>query len=183
MPDPGGEYCPFYCEENVWRRARARARPTDEVLVISNPTRTVLLFGQRAGDPTRGYAVVWDYHVILLDPVADRAEGGRVHDVDCIAGPQLPLSTYLAFTFPVPLDEQFAPRFRVVAAPDFVATLVSDRGHMRDERGAFTMPPPSWPPPGEGAPNLFDFVDVTGPGPGDVIDLSALRARVGGPHE
>jgi hypothetical protein len=157
----GPQYQPYYCEENVWWCVKARG---GHALFISNAARQVAMLHQRAAPV--GELVVWDYHVVAL-------VDGEVHDPDTRLAMPLGLASYLAASFPPGWP---APRFRVVAAAEFIAIFSTDRSHMRDRHGAFTQPPPPWEPPR--APghdmNLMRFVDMSDDVAGEVLDAAAL---------
>jgi hypothetical protein len=179
------KYQPYWCEENVWWLCHDLARddPAPEggrvgevpiqhwALFITNERKSCALRHQRAGDP-----VVWDYHVVL---VVERGVA-EVWDLDTLLGLPLPLHDYLAATF-VPVPEVFAPRFRLVAAADYLARFHTDRSHMRTPSGGWQKPPPSWPAPTTaGPPNQTRYWDVTDTGCGSWVSLAELRARFGG---
>ena len=169
-------YTPFYCEENIWWLAQdprfaAQAR---DVVFVSNAQRTVAVFAQRAGrGPARG--IVWDYHVVL---VVRGATGAEVWDLDCIHGAPLPARRWLDVSFPYALPPELAPRFRIVAADELVATFSSDRGHMKTRGGRWRAAPPAWPAIVRGPSNLDAFLDLDAPFAGEVVDLAALRERL-----
>jgi hypothetical protein len=142
--------------------------------------------------------VLWDYHVVLFarGPATTSGSGWEVWDLDCDVGMPLSLRTWLRASFSeeraraasgeaVELDAEasgFAPRFRVVAAAEFVELFSSDRSHMLDEAGRPLRDFPSWAPiqgrPAPGArasTNLMRFVDMTAPFAGDVLTLDQLR--------
>lgn len=142
-PEPTNHrYAACYCEENVWHLVANEAIlcPGAEVVFLSNPHRTCALWAQRAGHP-----VVWDYHVILLNP---SPSGWMVWDLDSLAGVACPLDSYLEATFQ-PLPPSLAalrPRFRCLDVADYRRTFSSDRSHMRTADGHWSAPPPFWSP-------------------------------------
>ncbi len=157
-------YQAFYCEENVWHladRMRDRART---VVFISNAERTCALWQQRAAPA--GLPVVWDYHVVL-------GAGGLVYDLDSRLGSPIAIDDWIAGTFPIPLPDALAPRFRVIDGDRFLEVFASDRSHMRSGEGWRALPPP-WPPIGQGM-NLMRFVDMESEFEGRVVELSGLR--------
>jgi hypothetical protein len=172
-------YQPFYCEENVHQLCRDPlfAGRRCDVVFISNPDRTCVMWHQRAARRPGGH-LFWDYHVVLLT----LADGWEVWDLDTTLGLPVPADEYLAGSFRDGIAPELMPRFRIVDAALFVQTFASDRAHMRLPGGAFRKPPPPWPPIGPpGAPsNLMRFVDMEQPFLGEVLDLAALRARVAG---
>jgi len=91
----------------------------------------------------------------------------------------VPFETYVAGTFPIPLPPTLSPRFRVVDAATFTATFSSDRRHMRDAQGQFTVPPPSWPliQCAGVESNLESFLALDRPFVGEVLDLPGFLRR------
>jgi hypothetical protein len=186
-------YHPFYCEENIWHLCQSacvtgRRR---RVVFVSNPSRTVLFFGQRAGD-TDG-VVIWDYHVFLLT----HTQRWQVWDPNAVVGCPVPASEYVMRAFPYvsrleshdPAGEvgaapgpragansTLAPRFRIIDADDYVAHFGSDRRHMRDAHGVWIEPPPPWGCLGQGH-NLDRYVDVTADFHGEVLDFPTFVER------
>ncbi|MFT7579416.1 MAG: hypothetical protein ACI9MR_001080 [Myxococcota bacterium] len=165
-------YQPYFCEENVWKRALSDLSSTGLAVFVSNPQRQVALWSQRAG-PEDG-PIVWDYHVVYM---SQDAAGTVIHDPDCRVGAVLPAETWLSASFPVPerTITQYRPWFRVVPRDLFVKAFASDRSHMRVGSGAWLKQPPPWPAPGEGM-NLMRFVDMGAPFLGRVMTLDAFRA-------
>ena len=115
-------YQPCYCEENIWQLARARQGAAgvvhQSVVLVTNPTRTVACWHQRASRAPDA-PVVWDYHVVLVE----RDENGAtsIHDLDSTVGTPLPAATWLGTTFPYGADvrKELRPGFRIVAAGVF----------------------------------------------------------------
>ena len=176
MLPPDVRYHPFYCEENVFHLCRhpvlgSRRR---HAVFVSGRMGGFVMWHQRAA---RGPAspLFWDYHVIVLaeDP-------WEVWDLDSTLGCPVPAVDYLRRSFRAGLPPDLAPRFRVVAADEMIATLASDRSHMRGPDGRFERPPPPWPPvsaPERGS-NLARFIDTDRPFAGEVLSLEELRSRV-----
>jgi len=163
----------------VWHLCRDRAAPGREVyaVLVSNATRACALWAQRAA-PSPDAPVFWDYHVFLADRDGTGAPW-RVWDLDTTLGLPVPFADYAAATFRLPRGP-YAPRFRVIAAGDYVAGFASDRAHMRGPDGAWLQQPPPWPAIGAGAPNLAALIDLAAPSLGEVLSLAALRRRFGG---
>jgi hypothetical protein len=169
-------YHPFYCEENVFHLCghAALAGRKRHAVVISGELGGFVMWHQRAA---RGRAapLFWDYHVILV------AEGPcEVWDLDTTLGLPLAAIEYLRRSFRAGLPRELLPLFRVVPADVFVATLASDRSHMRRPDGRFERPPPPWPtvsPPERGS-NLRRFVDMSDRFVGDVLSLEEMAAWV-----
>jgi hypothetical protein len=171
-------YQPIYCEENIWLLAQDPRCGTGERLValITGAAGHVAMWHQKPAEAP-GEPLLWDYHVVLL--VRDTA--WRVWDFECDLGMPVAAGTWLAACFPHQerIPARYRPRFRVMPAHDYVATLRSDRSHMRDDDGAYAKPPPPWQPPGAGAgSNLVQFVDLDQTFVGDVLDLPALQRRL-----
>lgn len=160
---------PYFCEENVWQLLRSPDLPAPRAAVfVSNAARTVAMWGQRAAvrDP-----IVWDYHVVLLLP-----RHGLVVDLDDRQRAVWPVDRWLAHAFRADVEAEFAPRFRVVDGPEFLAVFSSDRSHMLDARGVPQRPFPPWPAPFDAVRgmNLMRFVDVGDPIAGAVVDAAGL---------
>lgn len=165
-------YQPFFCEENVWHLAQVSAAelPVPRAAVfVTNEQQSVAMWGQRA---TTRDPVVWDYHVVLLLP-----EHRVVVDLDDRDRVGRPVAEWLAHAFRA-ADPSFLPRFRVVDAAEFVATLSTDRSHMRDSAGRALQPFPPWPAPFDAArgTNLRRFLDLRDPFVGRVVTARELSA-------
>ncbi len=153
-------YAPYWCEENVWhlcgddRLATVEA----EVAIVTNASRRVALFHQRASTRADGL-VIWDYHVLAFACT----NGWQAWDLDTTLGCPVSAIEYIERTFPPSLDPTLAPRFRVMAAADYRVGFGSDRRHMRAHDGTWLQPPPPWPPIGDthALPKLLDTDDCT----------------------
>lgn len=159
-------YWPFFCEENVWHLCSDRDAvegPVEgrRVVFVSNAPGRVTMRRQRAG---AGGLIRWDYHVVLL-------AGGRLWDLDSTLGFGISPALWLAESF---VAGPLAPRFRVVEAPDYLASFASDRSHMIGADGQPLRPFPPWPPIGKGM-TLMRFVDMVEPFLGAVTDAEGLR--------
>ena len=170
------DYQARYCEENVWRllaRSEFVARRSWAVIVSSQSGQVVALH-QKAGRPGDGL-VCWDYHVFA---VGEDAEGTRLAlDLDSDLPFPCPLARYLAESFPSVRHPRRRPIFRVIAAPDYLTGLASDRSHMRKPDGSFVAPPPSWPAPGGGKSNtLMAWLDVSSNSPGNLYNQAKMIA-------
>ncbi|MGH1346126.1 MAG: hypothetical protein ACRBN8_31465 [Nannocystales bacterium] len=172
----GPAYCPFYCEENIWhlaadpRLGEGRRR----VLLISNRSQRVALWGQRSGLEDSDGLVVWDYHVVLT---CGAGEDAVVWDLDTTLGTPVPLAVYLPRTFRG-APEPFLPMFRVFGADAYRDGFGSDRRHMLDGDGAFLQAPPVWPPIGS-THTLQAWLDFERDEPGQLVDLPGLVALLG----
>jgi protein N-terminal glutamine amidohydrolase len=169
-------YHPFYCEENVFHLCghAALAGRERHAAVISGLYEGFVMWHQRAARG-RSAPLFWDYHVILVarDP-------WEVWDLDTTLGAPFPARDYLRRSFRAGLPPELAPIFRVIPADVFVATLTSDRSHMRGPDGRFERPPPPWPTvsaPEQGS-NLRRFTDMTDPFVGEVRSLEEMAAWV-----
>ena len=167
VPPPGDcQYAACYCEENVYKLTQKLAvehpesLPDTWAVFISNPGRCVPLWSQKAGREGDGL-VVWDYHVILLHRKDDQT---RVYDLDTRLPFPSQFSHYAetALGSEEDLEPKFHRKFRVVPGAEYLASLSSDRRHMKDEEG-WLQTPPSWPciRGKEGADhNLDSFIDM-----------------------
>lgn len=157
---------PFFCEENVWHNLQRLPVPLADrrAVFVTNTAKTVAMWAQRAAasDP-----IIWDYHVVVV-ALAD-ADNAIVVDVDCTAGVVLPLERWLAASFRAGVPDEVKPRFRVVAAADFLARFCTDRSHMMSASGAPLQPLPPWPAPNPslwqsdlpaGAMNLLRWINL-----------------------
>ena len=177
-------HTPCYCEENAHHLCRALVAAAPGawrvyVAVLSNKAKAVPVFHQRASTRRDGL-VVWDYHVLC---VASGPSLALVYDLDTTLGFPCGLAGYcdaaLGMGKPgVPgLDR---PMVRVIPAAEYVATLSSDRSHMRGADGSWLQPPPPGPALFDSARgnNLGAFIDMDGPGgPGEVMTLDAFARR------
>ena len=127
-------YASCYCEENVFKLVKQLQEAGQEHLscswavFISNPSRSVPLWSQKAG---RGeeHLVVWDYHVIL---VYCTGTASLVYDLDSTLAFPSPLPQYCSATLRSDslLEEPYHRRLRAVPGRQFLATFSSDRSHM-----------------------------------------------------
>lgn len=182
-------YTSCYCEENVWKlceEIKRRVAGGDIVedlmfrcfaVFISNPSKSVPIWCQRASKDPRSVPVVWDYHVIFIF----RGKGSVKEDND---GQELSsstssvydLDTILPFpeSFPVYFDKSFGNEetlkphfrrfFRVISAEEYLNRFASDRRHMKKPDGSWAMPPPSYSPiiAKDGKTNTInECIDVT----------------------
>jgi hypothetical protein len=149
------DHHPYYCEENIHRLIASDRLANDAVVVlVTNAHRSVACWSQRLA-PEPGQAVVWDYHVVAVEP-GEAREAARVWDLDSVLEPPCSLDTWLTATFRPGVPEQLDARFRVVEGALWVAEFASDRSHMLAEDGAWLHPPPPWPPPGGGEGSNLD---------------------------
>lgn len=165
-------YCPYYCEENAWHLCAhpALGEGQREVLIVSNPQRQVAVWRQKASPLGGRIPVLWDYHVLVATV---HPHSARIWDLDSTLGLDVDAGSYLQATFQRAPPE-YLPQFRRVSAEDYRALFASDRRHMRQPGGAFTVDPPAWAPIGNGH-NLDRWVDMVAPFVGEVLDLPCLR--------
>jgi hypothetical protein len=170
-------YQPYYCEENAWWLcADPVLGPGPRgVLFISGLAGHCPFLHQRASAP--GDVLWWDYHCVCLDG------SGRIWDLDSRLPLPTPALDWLArtFAFGDELPARWRPRFRLVPAAEFRRDFASDRRHMRSQNGEWRQPPPPWPTIGNGW-NLDVYRDIRTPGPGELLDLEALRKRLCSPE-
>ena len=167
-------YCPFFCEENIWHLCRESNFDDSNasVVVICNPRRQVLCWGQRAAaDESR--PVLWDYHVVLLHHESE----WMIYDFDTKA--QFPVSAedYLNLTFPKKeeVSAGFSPMFRIIDRDEYAEKFSSDRSHRKDGDGLWLADQPEWPAIGGGRANTFpEFITTD---KGDVISLRAFHEQ------
>ncbi|KAI6124840.1 N-terminal glutamine amidase-domain-containing protein [Pisolithus croceorrhizus] len=196
-------YTSQYCEENIYFLAqRMLAQPNIEgkwdinIIFISNPSRTVALWNQRASSSIYN-AVIWDYHVILAlrgSFAADRDDerGTWVYDLDTRLPVPYHWEEYVERTFPghSDLPGQFQSLFRVVPCKVYLDSFASDRSHMvisDPSRGPhYLAAPPSYPcicgplAAAQGVSHnlMSDFVHMGGDvsGFGTVLDFASFKA-------
>lgn len=178
-------YVSCYCEENVYKLCENvnGHNPVElskcYAVFISNSSRTVPLWRQRAGkDDDR--LVIWDYHVIFLyHPEVDRC---LVYDLDS----ELPFPTYVhkyvteTFRTDQILKPEYFRFFRIVPAVEFLRDFASDRRHMKRPDGSWIKPPPNYPAISSPvtAHNLEDYIQMDSTkGPGQVLNLSQFVQR------
>jgi hypothetical protein len=194
--NPAPDYCPFYCEENVWHLcAHPSVSGCDRrVLFISNTARRVAMWGQRAAVASGG-PIAWDYHVVLL--FRRVAAGGAesrwwVWDLDAERPEPVLAARWLSASFDATglLPPIYAPAFRMVTCADYRRHLRSDRRHMRQPDGSPRQPPPAWPmilgeppacaPADDDGNNLDRFIDTSDPSfLGELFELGELRRWLG----
>ena len=167
----GHTYTPCYCEENAWLLVKDIMEKGVEaelfVIFISNESKAVAMFNQRAGDSRSEGFVLWDYHVIVVAKTREDEKESEWMDSkssesnDHASAPLHRLMVYdldTTLPFPTPLGHYYSmafrpqmnirslcrPKFRIVPARDFLHKFASDRSHMRIE-GGWSSPPPSYP--------------------------------------
>lgn len=164
---------PYFCEENVWRLAyRKSAHANDDatsiadwfVVFISNATKSVPMFQQRAAAENSEQPCCWDYHVILVSASSTK-HTVLVWDMDSRLPYPCLLTEYLEASFPYEYSKQYTPAFRLVKAASFLKTFSSDRMHMFNaETNTWNAPPPTYACIGVGADtsnNLNAYLDFT----------------------
>ncbi|XP_067832732.1 protein N-terminal glutamine amidohydrolase [Heptranchias perlo] len=179
-------YTSSYCEENVWKLCEyiknSRQHLLEEwyAVFISNDQKMVPIWRQQSGHGDQ--PVVWDYHVLLIHDC-----GGQqcdVYDLDTTLPFPCPFDTYVkeAFRSEDLIRPAFRRKMRVTRADLYLKTFASDRSHMKDTRGMWRMPPPSYPciQTAEAKMNLDDFISMTATvGWGDVYSLPEFVQQFG----
>lgn len=157
-------YTPYFCEENIWWLARALLdegiEPGQlEVLLFSNPSRSVVLRNQRLAPP--GEMLQWDYHVVLLCRCGD---GAWIFDFDSDLDFPTDARDYLRSTFPnqAALPPHLRGSVRRIPADAYLRRFGSDRGHMRGTcpESAFPPYPPIEPADARDRIDLQDYWDM-----------------------
>jgi len=176
------QYAACFCEENVYKLIQKVSEDHPESLqntwavFISNSGRCVPLWSQKAGREGDGL-VIWDYHVILLY----KEEDGQtlVYDLDTrLPFPaQFPLYSEATLTSDEMLEAKFHRQFRVIPGAEYLASLSTDRRHMKNDEG-WLQAPPSWPcikGKSDQDHNLDNFIDMDdGVGNGKVMTLKTF---------
>ncbi|XP_050301232.1 protein N-terminal glutamine amidohydrolase isoform X2 [Anthonomus grandis grandis] len=178
-------YVSCYCEENVYKLAEdvAKKYPNELskcfVVIISNQSRTVPLWKQRAGKD-EDKLIIWDYHgIFLYHPEPDKC---LVYDLDS----ELPFPTYVhkyvteTFRTDHILKPDYFRYFRVVPANEFLKEFASDRRHMKRPDGTWIKPPPTYPAisSANSEHNLEDYIQMDhDKGPGQVLNLTQFVQR------
>ena len=173
------QYCPYYCEENIWQLCNQFGIDNTHwlAILISNPARQVALWQQCAITNTQ-QPILWDYHVIAAQ---QQLHHWHIWNLDSRCGLPTPAHAYLQQSFR-PTTAMLQPLFRVMSSGEYLATLASDRRHMRDASGRFLQPPPDWPSIGHGH-NLHQLIDMQWHGAGETLDLAALTKRLSPPEQ
>jgi len=169
-------YQPKYCEENIWQLCNRPQFQESEVVVLASVGDFFPLLCQRAAEAP-DVPVFWDYHVVLLWRHGDGEH--YILDFDTTLPFCTPAETYFSRSL---LDEnllrhEYIPRFRLLSAIDYVATLKSDRSHMRSEAG-WLAEPPEWPPICSNETNLSKFTDMNDDEFGQILTRSQLITRL-----
>lgn len=154
------KYSENFCEENIWHLCQNPELEgfTKKVLIISNSKRNCLFRFQKS--PNGDVLVWWNYHVVLL---ASKPELKLIYDFDSTLEFPSSMESYLKMTFQLDKDhkEDDLPKFKSIAASDFIHSFISDRGHMKDDQGNWLSDPPKWPTIGNTGnlplPVLLDF--------------------------
>ncbi|KAF5474149.1 hypothetical protein F2P56_006075 [Juglans regia] len=149
------DHTPYYCEENVYFLCKklctsgvADAGGSDLFVVfISNENKQIPLWHQKASKRADGI-VLWDYHVVCIQK---RREGDTPHlvwDLDSSLPFPSPLTSYVSETIrpSFQLFSEYQRFFRIVHAPIFLRCFASDRRHMKDSVGNWTVEPPVYEP-------------------------------------
>ena len=182
------DYCPLYCEENIWRLCQHQYFVDKSIVVcfISNSTKSCAIWQQRsAGNPLE--PVIWDYHVVLLVKDFNQANEGiwQVYDLDSNLPLGISVTEYFLQSFQPPeqgrlsqirVAPQFSPYFKLIDGNDYVEQFSSDREHMQNADGSWQSPPPLWPLiVGNRTLSLQRLTNFNGD---DVLSLSQLEQRL-----
>lgn len=161
-------YTPLFCEENIWQLVRQLvdegvAPGSLQVILISNPQREVVLFGQRGGGELG--QMVWDYHVVLR---RNDAIGDLIYDFDSRLPFPCDSCDYLTTTFGLQreLPAEHRAWLRLIPATSYLHRFYSDRSHMQGQVAKAAFPP--WPaitPAGDGVIRLEQYWDMMSPLP------------------
>lgn len=157
---------PNYCEENVWMLANLPSQNERWAVFVVSENRRCQMHAQVAQYPS-AEAVIWDYHVVLLDRTPD---GDVIYD-DSYTG-DFPGCAIKWTQENFPVDDDLL-RFRVVDASEYVRDFRSDRRNMQDPSRQ-----PPWPAISPGEYNLTTFLSATEPGPGRLLNLAEWRAEI-----
>jgi len=154
---PDSRYARHYCEENIYHLAEWFLKQSfikdvwDVAIVfISNESKTVALWNQKLGSPE--YAIVWDYHVVLIlcprpghgggtsDDPEERDIEAWIYDYDTLLPKPCYWKDYVSLTCRT--DEEVPPEyrslFRVIPAAVFLDYFASDRSHMARQHTGMT---------------------------------------------
>lgn len=157
-------YTSCWCEENIYLLAKhfveAEADFADNwdayVLFISNQNKTIAVCqakGCQNPDLVPGhFAVIWDYHVVLVLASKDAPKTSYVYDFDSRLPMGCEFIEYINGTYPreLILKPSFQSWFRVVPLEQFLDCFASDRSHMLrpnpdGEGTVYVAPPPVYP--------------------------------------
>ncbi|HOX93010.1 MAG TPA: hypothetical protein PLC54_08790 [Spirochaetales bacterium] len=186
----GAEYCPYYCEENIWRllgRTEYEGKASWAVFVFGMHGRAAV-FRQKSGQGPWALSL-WDYHVVALVPDARGAHSGQlIIDFDSELGWPVPAVTWIRQSLCVPEGCAYRladakPIVRLLPAAEFVRRFYSDRSHMRKPDGTWQSPPPPWDSPkGDGSMDwsLASLIDPSNKEAGKLMDADELLAILPG---
>ncbi len=118
-----------------------------------------------------GAPIVWDYHVILL---AKENEKYKIFDFDSQLDFGCDVDYYFSNSFPqVEIPDELAPRFMIQSTKFFREHFQSNREHMKDEKGDFVEPEPSWKKISEES-NLDKYLEMN-TDKNYIVDLNEIR--------
>lgn len=164
-------YAENFCEENIFHLAKSRQINDCKVLILSNPTRSILLAHQKSGQ--QGF-IIWDYHVILLEKTDTSY---CIWDLDSSLGTPVAADHYIENTFQVSATEkQYQSLIKVINSETYLNRFSSDRRHMKAGE-TWLSPPPPWPVIGEGH-SLELFLDMNDENLGAVVTPSELYGLI-----
>ena len=162
---------PCYCEENAWRLVHRHlhgGNPSLQesyeyyVVFVSNESRCIPFFRQRATPDRLGEYVCWDYHVIVIrtltmknldsktSPSCKKTTKTEVLDMDSWLPYPCPIDIYLDESFSLCAMNkkhylEYQPLFRVIPARQYLTYFYSDRMHMFKD-GKWLSSPPKYQP-------------------------------------
>jgi len=166
-------YQAAYCEENIWHLCQQNLLQNSYVIFIFSKGDAFPMLDQRASEHP-SLPIFWDYHVVLLV----MTENNQIFDFDTSLPFHTDIETYFSQSF---IDESLlsdkeTPLFRLVPSDEFAKLFSSDRSHMKTPSG-WLAPPPDWPPIGESAANLADFIRTIDNQFGELLTYDAVLAR------
>ena len=134
------DFCPCYCEENIYLASTRDPLNWPFVVFISNDYRQVAFGKQFSGNEGLADTVIWDYHVIACNP-----SKSLILDLNCSLGPQIEWNVYKENAL-IETYNHIRPRlYRVIPTSKYI--LSSDRSHMKiieNECIKWSSPPPTW---------------------------------------
>jgi len=136
-------YTALFCEENIWLLAKSlqiegKKLEQLKILFLSNTKKQIALFEQQSAP--LGQAVIWDYHVLLLE---QSAQGDSIYDFDSRLPFPCPAHQYFYSSFPEPqkLPQRLHFFIREIPAKNYLLQFYSDREHMKNQIPLEQFPP------------------------------------------
>ncbi|CAK0757771.1 hypothetical protein CVIRNUC_002568 [Coccomyxa viridis] len=144
-------YCPYYCEENIYKLCQTFAADDGynkelSVVFISNDEGKVPIQRQTVAENVGG-TVVWDYHVIAVERDGDTSV---IYDLTSQLPRPCPVALYARQALGPANTWRFTRMFRVIPAALYLEHFASDRSHMLDASSlsdppVYNRPPPDYP--------------------------------------